>query len=75
MALDRWLRSLLPDYDPARHFGGVYYVYLRGLDAAARPGAAGPGQVPGVFALRPTPRQVAEDFPAHLDRALGRKPA
>lgn len=78
MALDRWLRSLIPDYDPARHFGGVYYVYLRGLDASAPQGGvlkgvAGPAFAPGVFALRPTPRQVAEDFPAHLDRALGRK--
>lgn len=75
MALDRWLGTLIPGYDPARHFGGVYYVYLRGLDAAAAPGSAGPGAVPGVFAARPSPDQLAREFPAHLDRALGRRPA
>ncbi len=33
LALHRYLRNRLPDYDPARHFGGVCYLYLRGMRA------------------------------------------
>jgi exodeoxyribonuclease V beta subunit len=28
------LRARLPDYDYARHVGGVLYLYLRGIDGA-----------------------------------------
>ncbi|MCH8497219.1 MAG: exodeoxyribonuclease V subunit beta [Marinobacter sp.] len=31
LALHRYLRSRLPDYDPQRHLGGVHYLYLRGM--------------------------------------------
>ncbi len=31
LALHRHLRARLTDYDPARHFGGVRYLYLRGM--------------------------------------------
>mgnify|MGYP000443865679 CR=1 FL=1 len=29
--LHRLLRQRLPDYDPARHLGGVFYLFLRGM--------------------------------------------
>ena len=32
LALHRFLRSRLADYDYERHFGGVYYLFLRGVD-------------------------------------------
>ncbi len=32
LALATWLRSCLPDFSPARHLGGVYYLYVRGLN-------------------------------------------
>ena len=32
LALHRFLRSRLADYDYQRHFGGVYYLFLRGVD-------------------------------------------
>jgi exodeoxyribonuclease V beta subunit len=32
VALDRYLRLRLPGYDYEQHFGGVYYIFLRGLD-------------------------------------------
>jgi exodeoxyribonuclease V beta subunit len=32
LALHRQLRARLPDYDYARHIGGVLYLYLRGVD-------------------------------------------
>jgi exodeoxyribonuclease V beta subunit len=31
VALDRYLRHRLPDYRYERHFGGVYYLFLRGM--------------------------------------------
>ncbi|MBZ2188757.1 exodeoxyribonuclease V subunit beta [Alcanivorax sp. JB21] len=47
LALHRHLRQTLPDYDPARHFGGIGYLFLRGM---AAPDAA-PGQ--GVWFAQP----------------------
>ena len=31
LALHRYLKNRLEDYDPALHFGGVFYLYLRGM--------------------------------------------
>ena len=31
LALHRLLQQRLPDYDYERHFGGVYYLFLRGM--------------------------------------------
>ncbi|MBU2977148.1 exodeoxyribonuclease V subunit beta [Alteromonas sp. C1M14] len=31
LALHRHLKNHLPDYTPSLHFGGVYYLYLRGM--------------------------------------------
>jgi exodeoxyribonuclease V beta subunit len=42
LALHRFLRSRLPDYDPKRHIGGVIYPFLRGV-----------GQGTGVLIARP----------------------
>ena len=42
VALHRYLAARLPDYDFERHFGGVYYLFLRGMAPAHR---ASPGRV------------------------------
>jgi len=31
-ALLRWLRNIIPDYNYENHFGGIYYLYLRGME-------------------------------------------
>jgi exodeoxyribonuclease V beta subunit len=31
LALHRYLQTRLPDYDPEQHFGGVYYLFIRGM--------------------------------------------
>ncbi|HGG58755.1 MAG TPA: exodeoxyribonuclease V subunit beta, partial [Gammaproteobacteria bacterium] len=31
LALHRYLRQRLPDYQPERHFGGVFYLFTRGV--------------------------------------------
>ncbi len=51
VALHRFLRWRLADYDPDRHLGGVLYLFLRGM---CGPGVvASDGTAPGVFAWRP----------------------
>jgi len=59
VALHRYLEKRMPDYDYDAHMGGVFYLFLRGLDPALGPAA-------GVFADRP-PRALVEA----LDAALG----
>jgi exodeoxyribonuclease V beta subunit len=60
LALGKWLRNVIPDYSYDRHFGGVYYVYLRGM---------GP-QGSGAWIHRPSADDLAANYPAELDRAL-----
>lgn len=57
-AVHRYLGETLPDYEWTRHFGGVFYVFLRGV-AVNRGNDA-------VFADRPTP-ELLDD----LARVLG----
>jgi exodeoxyribonuclease V beta subunit len=56
VALHRMLRCRLPDYDPARHFGGAIYLFVRGV----RPAWIDPlGAPAGVHFARPTPQALA----------------
>jgi exodeoxyribonuclease V beta subunit len=50
VALDRFLRLRLTDYCYDQHFGGVFYLFLRGIHAE-RPGN-------GVYFTRPEPTEV-----------------
>jgi exodeoxyribonuclease V beta subunit len=57
LALHRHLRRQLDDYDYDRHFGGAYYLFLRGL----RPGWVDVDGAPcGVHHGRPAPALVDE---------------
>ena len=51
VALDRWLRRFDPQFDWDRDFGGVLYVFLRGVAPAHEPGC-------GVFVDRPSAAMV-----------------
>jgi exodeoxyribonuclease V beta subunit len=51
LALHRYLRRSLPGYDYARDFGGVGYVFLRGVNRAW-------GADAGIFRDRPSPELV-----------------
>lgn len=57
VALHRHLRVRQPGYDPARHWGGVAYLFLRGIDGASER---------GWFRDQPTPALLDA-----LDAALG----
>jgi exodeoxyribonuclease V beta subunit len=56
VALHRFLRWRLPDYDPSAQLGGVLYLFLRGMCGAEV--RLDGGAVPGVFAWRPAPELV-----------------
>ena len=51
VALHRYLQWRLPDYDYQRHFGGIFYLFLRGMDPVL-------GAECGVFHDRPAPALV-----------------
>ncbi|MGA7800974.1 MAG: 3'-5' exonuclease, partial [Gammaproteobacteria bacterium] len=51
VALHRYLARRVPHYSYARCFGGVYYLFLRGMDPAR-------GNSTGVFQDRPSPELV-----------------
>ncbi|HKY91610.1 MAG TPA: UvrD-helicase domain-containing protein, partial [Nevskiaceae bacterium] len=62
-AVHRWLRGAVQGYDYDREFGGVLYLFLRGMHPDWRDAAGAPH---GVFASRP-PRALIEA----LDEAFG----
>lgn len=57
LALHRFLASRIQDYDYDTHFGGVYYLFLRGIDGQS---------LNGVFTTRPE-RKLVEQLDAWLD--------
>lgn len=54
VALHRYLGHRLNGYDYDAHFGGAYYLFLRGMDPAAGPAS-------GVYRTRP-PRELIEQL-------------
>jgi exodeoxyribonuclease V beta subunit len=64
VVLHRFLRWRLPSYDPARHLGGVLYLFLRGMCGPDTPVVD--GHVAGVFDWSP-PAALVEDLSDLLD--------
>ena len=60
LALDQYLRIRVPGYTYDTHFGGVYYIFLRGMDPGKGPGY-------GVYRDRPSPGLVKAWREALLD--------
>lgn len=58
VVLHRFLRWRVPGYDPARHIGGVLYLFIRGMCGPQTPVTH--GQPAGVFGWRPPPALVVE---------------
>lgn len=53
LALDQYLRLRLPGYDYDTHFGGVYYIFLRGVDPEMGPAF-------GIYSDRPSGKLIEE---------------
>ena len=58
VALHQYLKKRLPGYVYEKHFGGVYYFFLRGINAKA-------GKTNGIYFNRPT-----ESFIKQMEKAL-----
>lgn len=66
MALHQYLRRRVPGYDYDRHFGGIFYLFLRGVDPAAGPGF-------GVFRDRPRAETIEGLCRELIPRVVSRK--
>jgi exodeoxyribonuclease V beta subunit len=62
VALDQYLRRRIPDYDYETHFGGVFYLFLRGITPER-------GADCGVFSDRPPADRIAALSGALIDPA------
>ncbi|WP_305813386.1 exodeoxyribonuclease V subunit beta [Photobacterium leiognathi] len=60
LALQRFLRSRIPNYDYDTHFGGVYYLFLRGIQA---------GSDSGIFHAKPS-QALLDELDLLIDGAL-----
>ncbi len=65
VALHRYLRWRLRDYDPDQHLGGVLYLFVRGMSAAVPHPAPAPAT--GVWSWRP-PSRLVEALSELFDR-------
>ena len=54
--LHRFLRWRLPDYDPARHLGGILYLFVRGMCGPDTPMSTATRR--GVFSWQPPPSLI-----------------
>ena len=64
LALHRYLKLRLQDYDYERHFGGVFYLFLRGIDPRAET---------GIFRDRPS-RELIEALDRLVSQAALKPP-
>jgi len=51
LAVKRWLQSRVPGFDYDTHFGGVIYLFLRGIRK---------GNTTGIFTAKPSQGLIAE---------------
>jgi exodeoxyribonuclease V beta subunit len=65
VALNRYLQARLPGYDYDKHFGGVYYLFLRGISAEEN-------EQTGIYFDRPT-KQLVERLDHMLKGNSGEK--
>lgn len=64
VAVHRWLRFSRPEYAYARHFGGIRYLYVRGLDGM-RPGRGVFSDMPAESLINALDRCFSEQADAH----------
>jgi exodeoxyribonuclease V beta subunit len=64
LALHNWLAQRVPSYDPARHLGGIIYVYLRGTS---------PGLGSGIWSIHPSREDLETVWPAEIEKRLSQR--
>ena len=68
VALRRYLQSRVPGYNSERDFGGIYYLFVRGMPGTTVTSESA-SELPGVYAARPP-----EDLLQALDQLLSGGP-
>jgi exodeoxyribonuclease V beta subunit len=63
VALHRYLRCRIPDYDYDTHFGGVFYLFLRGIDPKS-------GQDTGIYRDRLS-KELIESLDIYFASGIG----
>jgi ATP-dependent exoDNAse (exonuclease V) beta subunit len=58
LAVVRWLKRIIPDFSYDIHFGGIYYLYLRGIDATD------PSK--GIYFFKPENESILEKYEGEL---------
>ena len=66
LALDQYLRLRIPDYNYKDHFGGVYYIFLRGVSPEAGPGFGIYRDFPSPELIRRLREKVIEGSGLHI---------
>jgi len=72
LALHRYLKSRKTDYDPQQHFGGVHYLYLRGMSSNSN---ASSQSKKGIFSTPISPEllnELDDLFSDRLGKHLGK---
>lgn len=54
----RWLKNTVRDFDYDKHFGGIYYIYMRGVDASRTD--------QGAYFVPPTSEAAIDGYAAEL---------
>jgi exodeoxyribonuclease V beta subunit len=69
VAVHNWLKNIVPNYSYQKHFGGIYYIYLRGIQGNN-------SQEEGVFtptgynAYRPKEEDMEYAFPIEIQKEI-----
>jgi exodeoxyribonuclease V beta subunit len=71
VAADRYLHDRLPAYSYERDFGGVFYLFLRGIDAGAEDDCGIFFEKPEAGSIRRLSELIAEPMPPHWRKERG----
>lgn len=73
IAINRWLKSLIPDFSYEQHFGGIYYLYLRGMrgEFDSTSTTTTESNFSGVYAIKPSLEEVENSYPNVIAAAMG----
>lgn len=66
VALHRYLQLRIPDYDYDRHMGGIFYIFLRGVDPDR-------GAQYGIYRARPSVQTIEELCQSLIDEEGGQR--
>ncbi len=61
VAMHKWLENTLPHYSVEKNFGGIFYLYLRGIQ---------PQTTDGINGYKPSPQDLNQNFPKEVQQLI-----